>query len=295
MTIQLHRLEGFYRVALAGGYARAARQFPYPITQPAVHQQVRKLEEELGVTLFDRVAKDQMELTAAGKHLHAFCAPFFEELPAVLRSIEASSFGGTLRIDASGLALRRLMPAWLSRLRKARPDIHIELEEIQQPDIERLRLGQADLLVDYLPELPKSVEARAVAYCQIYLAVPREHPCAKRRYGPRLADFRGDPFVSYHPSLPHHAMQLAELERNGNRPSRLLAASSVDAILSFVQAGLGYSIIPWVGTQSPKAAGVVTRALKHDPKAFPIVAAWHPRSKDNPLVQAAMASISIAY
>ena len=291
MTIQLHRLEGFYRVAQAGGYARAARQFPYPITQPAVHQQVRKLEQELGVKLFDRVAKDQMDLTAAGVHLHTFCAPFFEELPAVLRSIETSRFGGTLRIDASGLALRQLMPGWLTRLRKVRPDIHIALEEIQQPNIDRLRLGQADLLVDYLPELPASVDAHPVAYCQIHLAVPREHPCAKRRGGPRLEDFRADPFVSYHPSLPHHAMQLAELARNGNVPPRLLAASSVDAILSFVQAGLGYSIIPWVGRKSPRAAGVVTRALEHDPLAFPIVAVSHRRSRDNPLIVATLEAI----
>ena len=64
--IQLHRLEGFYWVARTGGYARAARAFPYPITQPAVHQQVKKLEAELGVTLFERVAKDKMKPTPAG-------------------------------------------------------------------------------------------------------------------------------------------------------------------------------------------------------------------------------------
>ena len=52
--IQLHRLEGFYWVARTGGYARAARAFPYPLTQPAVHQQVRKLEEDLGARLFER-------------------------------------------------------------------------------------------------------------------------------------------------------------------------------------------------------------------------------------------------
>ncbi|MCA9321778.1 MAG: LysR family transcriptional regulator, partial [Planctomycetes bacterium] len=46
--VQIHRFEGFYWVALTGGYARAARAFPYPITQPAVHQQVKRLEAELG-------------------------------------------------------------------------------------------------------------------------------------------------------------------------------------------------------------------------------------------------------
>ena len=56
--IQIQRLEGFYWVAFTGGYARAARAFPYPITQPAVHQQVKKLERELDITLFERVGID---------------------------------------------------------------------------------------------------------------------------------------------------------------------------------------------------------------------------------------------
>src|SRR5207248_180584 len=53
--IQLGRLEGFYRVARAEGYARAAREFPYPITQPGVYQQVRKLEGALGEARADGV------------------------------------------------------------------------------------------------------------------------------------------------------------------------------------------------------------------------------------------------
>ena len=74
--IQLHRLEGFYRVAVAGGYTRAAKDFPYPISQPGVYQQVRKIEEDLGVRLFERVGRDRVALTSHGQVLHDFCAPF---------------------------------------------------------------------------------------------------------------------------------------------------------------------------------------------------------------------------
>ena len=48
----LDRLTGFYWVARTEGYARAVRSFPYPITEPGIHQQVRRLETELGVRLF---------------------------------------------------------------------------------------------------------------------------------------------------------------------------------------------------------------------------------------------------
>ena len=49
--IRLHQLEGFYYTGLTGGYARAAAAMPYPITEPAVYQQVRKLERSLGKPL----------------------------------------------------------------------------------------------------------------------------------------------------------------------------------------------------------------------------------------------------
>src|SRR5688572_7706284 len=156
--IQLHRLEGFYRVAIAAGYARAARSFPYPITQPAVHQQVRKLEEDLGVKLFERVGKDRVIPTAAGRTLLAFCAPFFEELPAVARAVSEGKGGGVLRIDAAAMELEHVMPSWIARLRRARPDIRVDIEEVPVGDAQRLLRGEADLVVDYLPALPPGVE-----------------------------------------------------------------------------------------------------------------------------------------
>ncbi len=97
--IQLHRLEGFYRVAVAEGYSRAAKSFPYPITQPGIHQQVKKLELELGARLFRRVAKDRVGLTRAGRHLFEFCAPFFERLPLVVDELRSGTLG-TLRVEA---------------------------------------------------------------------------------------------------------------------------------------------------------------------------------------------------
>ena len=67
--IDLHRLAGFHLVATSGGYAKAARAAAYPITQPALHQQVKKLEAEVGVELLMRVGKDTMQPTPAGQRL----------------------------------------------------------------------------------------------------------------------------------------------------------------------------------------------------------------------------------
>ncbi|MCA9624699.1 MAG: LysR family transcriptional regulator [Myxococcales bacterium] len=285
--IQLHRLEGFYWVAVAGGYARAARQFPYPITQPAVHQQVRKLEADLGTRLFERVAKDQMELTAAGRHLHRFCAPFFEQLPAVVRAIETLEFGGPLRIDAAGLPLRHLLPSWVKRLRKRRPDIEVELSEIQTPSLTRLERAETDLIIDHLPDRPERFPARVVAEAKAFLVLPADHPLAEREEV-ELGDLGEEAFVSYHPSLPHRALQLAALQEVGNRPRRTLSASGVETILGFVEAGLGYSVVPWLDPKGPKARGVRTFPIRDPRGALPIHAVWRESRAPHPLLEAAL-------
>src|SRR4051812_37772510 len=133
--ISLSRLEGFYWVARTEGYARAARAFPYPITQPGVHQQVRRLEEELGVELFERTGKDRVGLTPQGHALYAFVAPFYEGLAPIAQALKGGTFGGRLRIHSASLHLRTLLPPWLRKLHVKRPDIEVVLTEVRMPDV----------------------------------------------------------------------------------------------------------------------------------------------------------------
>lgn len=284
--IQLHRLEGFYRVAIAQGYARAARQFPYPISQPAVHQQVRKLEADLGTRLFERVGKDRVVPTAAGRRLLSFCAPFFEELPSVVRSIEAMSFGGELRIDAAGLAIRHLLPTWIKRITSSRQDIDVRLQEIDAPDFERLRSGAADMIVDYFPAVPSWVTVAAVARCHVFVVAPRDHAaCGKSVSWRALAE---ETFIAYDPALPHHALQQTALRELGIKPPRTLLAGSVDTIVSFVQAGLGFSLVPWLDERGPRARGVKAYSSKKHPR-FDMHVATRKTDVPSPLLEHALA------
>jgi DNA-binding transcriptional LysR family regulator len=286
--IQLHRLEGFYRVAVAGGYARAARSFPYPITQPAVHQQVRKLEQELGARLFERTGKDRVEPTSAGRALLAFCTPFFEGLPAVVRAVSQGSHGGVLRIDAAAMELEHVLPGWVARLRRARPDIRVDIEEVSVGDPRRLLRAEADLVVDYQPELPPGVEARTVANYHSFVAAPAELIGSG---APTLARLRRAAFIGFHPSLPQHALQMQALEHAGSAPEHVLSASSVNAILALVRAGLGYSLVPWPSASGPRVRGVSVARLPGARLRFAIRASWRRRTPPDPLVQAALAAL----
>src|SRR6266487_4469847 len=75
-----HHLELFYYVARHGGIGEAVRNMPYGIQQPAMSSQVIQLEEDLGLTLFQR---RPFQLTPAGEELFAFIKPFFDNVESV--------------------------------------------------------------------------------------------------------------------------------------------------------------------------------------------------------------------
>jgi DNA-binding transcriptional LysR family regulator len=278
MTIQLHRLEGFYWVARTGGFTAAARAFPYPITQPGVFQQVRRLEDEMGVVLCERSTRDRVRLTPAGERLFSFCAPFFERLPSVVRTLGDDAGGATLRIDASGLALRQLLPSWVRSLKRARSDFVVEMEETQVPDLDRLRSGAADVIVDHCARVPIGFESKVVAIAKSYVVVPRAYAIGRRGFSP--SELREVPLVSYHPSLPQHAAQMAGVRRYVGEPARTVSASSADSILAFVEAGLGYSIVPWLDPKGPRGSGIQAFPQRGRGTEHPVSAVW--RKADPP-------------
>jgi len=283
--IQLQRLEGFYWVARCEGYARAARSFPYPITQPGVHQQVKRLESELGVRLFERVGKDRVILTPQGRALYGYVAPFLEGLGAVARSLRSGEVGGRLRIHASGHVLRYLLPPWLRRLQRQRSDIEVELFESKVPAVALVRSGEADLLVDHLTEVPTDLEARPVGRTRPFLVFPSDHPLAQKgRVEPRqLGD---EPFITYSADLQLRELQLSALAHHGVTPRRLHAADSSETILGFVAAGLGYSLLASLQPKGPRVPGVVALPLTQPVREFPIYAAWRKSAHANPLLEA---------
>jgi len=283
--IQLGRLEGFFRVARAQGYARAARQFPYPITQPGVYQQVRKLEEELGATLFERVGKDRVVLTPAGRVLYDRVAPFMEGLAAAEQAIRGGRHGGTVRILAAGLVLRQLLPAWLRRLQTKRPDIDLALAETRGDGLPQLLRGEADLLIDALSPENEDVQALQVATVRAFIAVPARHRAARRKRL-RLADLQRETFIAYGVDRPRQReLQLRALAAHRVTPPRAHTADSSENILGFVAAGLGYSVVPSLLPRGPRVVGVIARRLNPPSADVPVLAAWR-KAAGNPLVDA---------
>jgi DNA-binding transcriptional LysR family regulator len=283
--IDLHRLAGFCLVATHGGYARAARAADYPITQPALHQQVRKLEAEVGLQLLERVGKDQMRPTPAGAHLLAFTLPFLRDLPGVVRNLQTGEFDGSLSIQAESLLIRQLLPQWLVALRRRAPRVALQLVEMIHAGVEPLRTGLADVVVAHLPEVPDDIATQVVAELHPCLVVPRDRAGTGGR-APALKSLADLPFLAYPPGSRRHALQMQALAAHDTQPVQVIGLDSADAMLGFVESGLGWSLVPSLDRDGPSGRRLAAFPLQRPRMTFPVVMAWRKDMPENPMLDA---------
>lgn len=172
--MNVHHLELFYYVAKHGGISEAVRNIPYGIQQPAVSAQIIQLEQDLGVTLFQR---RPFALTPAGQELQQFIEPFFGRLEEVARKLQ----GGTahhIRIGASEIVLREHLPQIARWVKEKYPKLTFTLREGYQPQVEAwLEQQEVDLALTLLGgKLPAAFNSRPILKLPLILIVPRKSP-----------------------------------------------------------------------------------------------------------------------
>ena len=228
---------GFVWVYRAGGYAPAARLFPYPITQPGLHRQVAALEEALKVELFVRGSGRNVVPTHAGRQLYRWLTPLFTRLSDGLGRLR-NLLDGELRIHASRLVLDSVLPAWVRRCSQLHPRIVLSLHELRAPQVDLLHAGIADVLIaNYEGRDDHDITRTPVCVLRPYLVAPGRKP-------PRISSLAGKAFVAYRPDLEGHGLQRAALARLKLAPRIAAMVDSASTALSLVQAGCGFSIVP---------------------------------------------------
>lgn len=171
-SMNIHHLELFYYVARHGGIMQAVRNIPYGIQQPAVSGQVAQLEEDLGVTLFQR---RPFSLTLQGKELYDFIRPFFDNLIPMAERVRGG-IAQHLRIAASEIVLGDYLPAILQGLKKQFPKLKVSLREGYDPEVVTwLQNQEIDVSIGLLGgKPPVGVNAIPMFKMPLVLLVPRQ-------------------------------------------------------------------------------------------------------------------------
>jgi DNA-binding transcriptional LysR family regulator len=277
-ALPVGKLEAFYHVATTGSFTAAAAAMN--MSQPAVSQQLRRLEKELKV---DLVGRNQLPVvpTRAGALLLTHIKAFFTGLPALLEGLQSGPLVGTVRVGTSPLELRHVLPTWAAALRAAHPEVVVEIEELVHVDLSRLT-RDLDLIVEVLPTLPEGIAGRTVGEHRIFLVWPETWDVStadvrKKRLPTTLLEA---PVVAFHPSTDLHNLQIAALEaaRQGSVATSEIrvaaSATSTDGILALVAAGVGYSLVPWPTEYGPASPGVRAALVPGNDLRIPIVAAY---------------------
>ncbi|UBU15984.1 LysR family transcriptional regulator [Nonomuraea gerenzanensis] len=278
-----------YAVALAEelNFGRAALR--EGVRQPPFSQQIGKLEEELGVRLFERTTR-QVRLTAAGE---AFVAEARTSLAHAELAAEAArragrGEAGRLAIGFVGSATNLTLPRVLRRFRARYPGVQVELRELTTAQqAEELRQGLLDVGLLHAPLAGPAAEVlstRTVARELLLAALPTGHPLAGRTPLPASA-LAGEAFVlfprRYGSGLYDQIMAVARAA--GFEPVVVQEAVQMQTIVGLVAAGIGVSVVP-ESVARLRRGDVVFRPLSPATRVVTLDVTW--RTGDpNPVVR----------
>lgn len=256
--MNLRDLKYLLAVAEHGHFGRAAEACG--ISQPTLSVQVRKLEELLGVALFERASKT-VKPTAACERLIGHVRAAVAEADAILAVARdlRDPFAGRFRLGIIPTLAPYLLPLVFAPLREALPRLEVEPWEDQTAGlVDRLRAHELDAAL-LATEVDGADLASRTLFSEPFLAaLPPEHPMARREVVAE-ADLAPDILVL----ADGHCLRdqaLAACGRDGALGGALRAAS-LPTLLNMVAAGYGTTLVPGLAAGAAQDAGIVLRPL----------------------------------
>jgi DNA-binding transcriptional LysR family regulator len=247
--MELRHLRYFVCVADELHFGRAAALLG--ISQPPLSQQIRALEEELGVALFERTSR-RVRLTEAGRLFLVEARRTLEQAAHAVEVARRTRKGEVGELSIGFIASVPFVPrvaSALFRFRTAYPAVHLNLAEmprdVQIPSLVERRLDIGFMRGDKPRGLPPELIADVFLEEEMIVGMHRDHPLAARKDALRVADLRDEPFVLYEHdfSSGFNDHLFALCRRAGFDPDVVQEASGIATLLGLVAAGFGLTVI----------------------------------------------------
>ncbi|HJR74437.1 MAG TPA: DNA-binding transcriptional regulator OxyR [Luteimonas sp.] len=224
------------------------------VSQPTLSTQVRKLEEELGVTLIERAPRQAM-LTPAGRDIAERARRIVAEVEQMKESARRSQDpeAGTIRLGVFPTLGPYLLPHVVPRIRKRFPRLELLLvEEKSDVLLSRLREGKLDAGLLALPVHDEQLHTEFLFEEPFLLAVPEHHPLAKRDSLAlnELADQRLLLLEDGH-CMRDQALDVCRLSGAGEKTG--FQATSLETLRQMVAADVGVTLLPTLAIKPPVA------------------------------------------
>lgn len=260
--VELRRLQYFVAVAEESHFGRAAQRLQ--MAQPPLSQQIKALEAEMGVQLFQRTTR-KVDITPAG-------ARFLQRAREILASVDdavaeaarvADGRLGRISIGFTGSATYDLLPSLVRVLRDELPGIDLDIhgEMLTPQQVAGLEDGSLDLALLRPPVRSAKIDVRVLRREPLIAVLPAHHRLAANNRV-RLSDLADEPFVMY-PSDSRSVVYetvLDACQHAGFVPSSTHEVAETSTLVYLVAAGLGVALVP-ASVQHLQITGVCYRPL----------------------------------
>ncbi|HUO05245.1 MAG TPA: LysR substrate-binding domain-containing protein [Candidatus Binataceae bacterium] len=252
--MHIETLKVFCDIIESGSFSYAASQ--NFVTQSAVSQQVRSLEEKYDCRLIER-GRAGVKPTPAGQLLYTASKEIvrrFLELENRLREI-GSVIAGSIRIGTVYSVGLHELPPYLTEFLRNFPAVNVHLEYLRSNKIyEDLLEGKIDLGVVAYPSKRSQVVSVPFRHDELVLIVPADSPLAKQTKV-NVGQLQGQKFVGFERDIPTRKASDRILRDHGVKPNYMLEFDNIETIKRAVEIGLGCAIVPRMTVEHEVARG----------------------------------------
>ncbi|WP_346034108.1 LysR family transcriptional regulator [Erythrobacter westpacificensis] len=279
--MDLRRIRYFVAVADHLHFGRAADSMN--VVAPAVSQQIKRLEEEVGTRLFERRGSS-VSLTDAGRQILPECRALIAQAEEVRKTAQAAIAGtsGHIKFGFVDNAICGLLPPLVRTFRAHFPDVELELASLSRLDqLAALESRKIDIGLLPGPIPPGDLDCAAFATAHLVAALPQGHKLAAHN---RLTMdmLAGEEFVLFPSSVRSRIVEivLASCASHSFSPRVTQEANQMHTLLALVDAGLGLTLVPqWVVSPN-QIHNIAFRSVVDQSTPYELVLAWRKDSSN---------------
>lgn len=291
--MDLRQLEYVIAIAETRSFTKAAARCA--VAQPALSQQVRRLERELGVQLFARTTRS-VTLTDAGQILLRNARRIVEDVDTARAEIDAITglVRGRLTLGAIQYVPRLNLPAMLAAFHAAHPGVDIVLRSADNARmLSAVRSGDLDLaFVSFRPDNPPTDLKRLELLTEPLLVVVANSHHLASRSAVRLRELTTEPFIELGPgsglrSQSDHAFASAGLGRHV-----ALEVGGLDDALSLAALGMGVALLPRTLLEARATSRACAIPLEPPAIERSVALVWHDHEPASPAGRAFLRQVA---
>lgn len=277
--MELRHLRYFIAVAEELNFTRAAERVQ--IAQSPLSQQIRQLEQELEVQLFERT-KQQVRLTPAGELFLEEARQTLDRVEQAVRTVKRAGQGeiGRLVIGFASSAAHTVLPEILHVFRERFPDVDLVLKEVNTGlQVQQLQEGRIDTGFCYMVPNDEALSFLPILQEPLVVALPQSHRLVAQPQVP-IRVLCDEPFILFprHLGPQHYDQIISVCQQSGFSPIVAQEANQMQTIIGLVAGGMGVALVP-SSLQNLQRVGVVYRTIEESTPNVETVIMWR---RDDP-------------